>query len=82
MEVPLLKFGGGPRVLILNFERGTGVTLLNIRGGSQVPLLVFQGVPKSWVTGYQDPGVLVPLSQHAFLFVLIDASKALKVFKL
>ena len=32
MEVPLLKFEGGPRVLILNFERGTEVTLLNIRG--------------------------------------------------
>ena len=71
MEVPLLNFEEGPRVLILNFESGTGVTLLN-----------FEGVPKSWVTGYQGPGVLVPLLQHAFLFVLIDASKALKVFKL
>ena len=33
MRVPLLKFEGGPGILLLNFERGPGVPLLNFEEG-------------------------------------------------
>ena len=33
MRVPLLKFEGGPGILLLNFEGGPGVPLLNFEEG-------------------------------------------------
>ena len=61
MRVPLLKFEGGPGILLLNFEEGPGVPLLNFRG---VPGPTF----KLW-GGSRFPGSrgLVPRLHHATL---------------
>ena len=50
-----LKNGEG--VPLLNFEGAPGILLLNFEGGPGSHFFTFKGVP--------DPGVLIPLLQHA-----------------